>query len=69
MGDKRQRWELEEEEEHADAPASMEMVAHAHLPLAYVTIKVVKQQVLQLPFTPTYFKSYDIIQLLLRISR
>ena len=69
-GDKRQRRdpELEEEDEQEDAPASMEMAAHAPLPLAYVSLKV-KQQVLQLPFTPTYLKSYDIIQLLSRMAR
>ncbi len=71
-GDKRQRRdpELEEEEEQEDAPASMEMAAHAHahVPLAYVNLKV-KQQVLQLPFTPTYLKSYDIIQILFRMAR
>ena len=69
-GDKRQRRdpELEEEEEQEDAPASMEMAAHAPLPLAYVSLKV-KQQVLQLPFTPAYLKSYDIIQLLSRMAR
>jgi hypothetical protein len=68
--DKRQRRdpELEEEEEQEDAPASMEMAAHAHLPLAFVKLKV-KQQVLQLPFTPSYLKSYDIIQVLLRMAR
>ncbi len=35
---------------------------------AYVNLKV-KQQVLQLPFTPTHIKHYDIFQLLLRMAR
>ncbi len=35
---------------------------------AYVNLKV-KQQVLQLPFTPTDLKSYVIVQLLLRMAR
>jgi hypothetical protein len=62
-GDKRQRRnpELEEEEEQEDAPASMETLAFVNL--------IVKQQVLQLPLTPTYLKSHDIIQVLLRMAR
>ena len=69
-GDKRQRRdpELEVEEEQEDARASMEIAAHAPLPLAFVNLTV-KQQVLQLPFTPTYLKSYDIIQVLPRLAR
>ena len=69
-GDKRQRRdpELEVEEEQEDARASMEMAAHAPLPLAFVNLTV-KQQVLQLPFTPTDLKSYVIVQLLLRMAR
>jgi len=35
---------------------------------AFVNLKV-KHQVLQLPFTPTHMKHYDIFQLLLRMAR